>query len=363
MYWYTLIPLDMLMLRDAKPFSPGERAWAGSGFPPNGHAIAGALRGLLGEKASLTIRGPLLCHDLALHFPRPLNYVGTQRLTPSTWLGEHHPCRQMQWDRRNPVPLVLGDRPASESETDLASVDDRKYLRFDIIQELMEHKPLTETHIRCQSGERSQPWQIETRSHNTLETGTRQVKSEDGYFVEKAIRLENGWSIAIGVDRELPTLTTLRLGGEGHRVLLERCPELDKQWQDLQAQSQTNFSQGSRSLAYLITPGVFERKDNGQAMCRSWPWEWRLEHTTNPNQKSGNLVSVATDKAVPISCRVRDKDDGSSIPAPQVFAAPSGSVYYLERPELLFQDKSEAPGHVRRWRQLGYSELLWILED
>ncbi|MFM7714712.1 MAG: type III-B CRISPR module-associated Cmr3 family protein, partial [Microcystis sp.] len=46
MYWYTITPLDVLLLRDAKPFSPGERAWAGSTFPPNGHTIAGALSAL-----------------------------------------------------------------------------------------------------------------------------------------------------------------------------------------------------------------------------------------------------------------------------------------------------------------------------
>ncbi|MFN5658855.1 MAG: type III-B CRISPR module-associated Cmr3 family protein, partial [Pseudanabaena sp.] len=40
MFWYKLTPLDVLMFRDAKPFSPQERAWAGSVFPPNNHAIA-----------------------------------------------------------------------------------------------------------------------------------------------------------------------------------------------------------------------------------------------------------------------------------------------------------------------------------
>jgi CRISPR-associated protein Cmr3 len=70
------------------------------------------------------------------------------------------------------------------------------------------------------------------------------------------------------------------------------------------------------------------------------------------------LVSVATEKAVPISARVRDKDDAKSIPAPQVFAAPPGTVYYLERPAGLFQDNPTT--RVHSWRQLGYSELLWI---
>jgi hypothetical protein len=56
----------------------------------------------------------------------------------------------MQWDRRNPVPLVLVERPASESDTNEAAVDYRKYLRFDIVQALLEGKPLTEAHIRCE---------------------------------------------------------------------------------------------------------------------------------------------------------------------------------------------------------------------
>ncbi len=63
MYWYTLTPLDIWLFRDAKPFTPGERAWAGSVFPPNGHTIAGALRGLLQSHHDLTLCGPFLCHN------------------------------------------------------------------------------------------------------------------------------------------------------------------------------------------------------------------------------------------------------------------------------------------------------------
>ena len=72
----------------------------------------------------------------------------------------------------------------------------------------------------------------------------------------------------------------------------------------------------------------------------------------------GELVSVATDKSVPISSRMLD-EEGRSRPAPQVFAAPPGSVYYLNKPISLFQDSPNAPSRVKRWRKLGYSELLW----
>jgi CRISPR-associated protein Cmr3 len=153
---------------------------------------------------------------------------------------------------------------------------------------------------------------------------------------------------------------TLRLGGEGHRVLLEDGEDLKEQWDKIQCLSKKNFDSGGKSIAYLVTPGVFERKDNGEILSRAWPWEWRLACTSNPNQVAGNLVSVASDRAVPISSRMRDKENHQSVVAPQVFAAPPGSSYYLNQPEGLYQDKLDSPPRVKRWRSLGYSELLWV---
>jgi CRISPR-associated protein Cmr3 len=370
MYWYTLTPLDVLMFRDAKPFTPGERAWAsGDIFPPNGHTIAGALRGLLQEKVELKLTGPFLCREEQLYFPSPINYVGQQRLTPTKWLAKEHPCQQMQFDRSKPVPLVIAERSNADAlENDTESVH-RQYLPQSVVLKLIEGGKPAPAEWICSEKERPQPWTIETRSHNALEPGTRQVKDSDGYFVEKVIRLDSGWSIAIAIDCDIPTPVTLRLGGEGHRVMLEKCEALGQQWTVLQKQSQDNFQaaekglqeglEEGRSLAYLVTPGVFERNHIGVATCRAWPWEWRLAHPSDPQQRKGSLVSVATAKAMPISCRFRDKEDaGKSIPAPQVFAAAPGSVYYLERPDILFQD--DPTTKVYRWRQLGYSELLWM---
>jgi CRISPR-associated protein Cmr3 len=162
---------------------------------------------------------------------------------------------------------------------------------------------------------------------------------------------------------------------------LSLCPALERQWQELTAVSQQNFQQAEtalqqsptagRVLAYLITSGVFERKhDGGQATCRAYPWEWKLAYAANPNYVRGSLVSVATEKALAISGRISYTPTDratQSIPAPQVFAAPAGSVYYLECPVELFQDQIVKAGdrqnkaHV--WRQLGYSEMLWIPFD
>ena len=407
MYWYTLTPLDVLLFRDAKPFTPGERAWAGSVFPPNGHTLAGAIRGLLGETAYFKLKGPFFCRTdypsgdakggcttdknqskVRLYLPRPLGFVGSKPLVPLAWNNKSS-LNQALWDKSQPCPLSSLPKSKDEEEKPEDSEDKyRQYLSSEVVEKYLEQGEISHEDWVMKPDEEGddKPWTVETRSHNALTEGTRQVKEADGYFVENAIRLHPGWSLAIAIDQEIiNTPTTVRLGGEGHRAILQRCEELDEQWQRLQTLSESNYEQAkhhyekgleendqaliekARSLAYLITPGVFERLHNGgKAMCQAWPWEWKLADTVNANQTPGHLVSVATDRALPISCRIKDKnDDKKSIPAPQVFAAPSGSIYYLNRPELLFAENSDsklgkALERAKRFLDLGYSELLWV---
>jgi CRISPR-associated protein Cmr3 len=419
-YWYTITPLDVLMFRDAKPFTPGERAWAGSTFPPNGHAIAGAIRGVLSSDQLVQIKGPFFCRDYqTFYFPRPLGFVEKTPLLPLAWATDHPLQGQLEWDRTKPCPLVKlpGSNEDDDDEHDSdtpcpgsSEVKHRQYLPYDVVLKYLETGTIDPEAWKLPDGEAEKPWTIESRPHNAIEPGSRQVKDADGYFVENAVRMHKGWSLAIALDTKTEQAIQaeakggaliMRLGGEGHRVLLERCEALDKRWDTLAEKSQENFTenltQGERSLAYLVTPGAFERKQSGIATCRAWPWEWKLAHTVNSNQKPGPLVSVATDKPVPISCRLRASKDqnrgdsipapqvfaasetnrqslnlkagGDSIPAPQVFAAPPGSVYYLDHPEKLFQDQPEkwdkkqqkmVENKVHNWRKLGYSEMLWI---
>jgi CRISPR-associated protein Cmr3 len=372
MYWYKLTPLDILMLRDAKPFSPQQRAWAGSVFPPNGHTIAGALRGLLGgNKCELKITGPFLCHqntENTLYIPRPLGFVNSTPLVPLAWEKKSH-VNNAFWDETQPCPLVKPHDAKDDDEEENynsgkgQSPDFRQYLPSCVVKNYLNTGEIDKHcwHVIPGTHE-DKPWTIETRSHNSIEPGTKQVKKADGYFVENAIRLHQNWSFAIGIDKEIQTPATIRLGGEGHRVIVESCPELGEQWQELQTISDENFQSQGQSIAYLVTPGVFERphtNKHGQkvSLCRPYPWEWKL--------KDGIFVSMSTDKPVPISCRIREKkDQKNSIPAPQVFAAPPGSLYYLNKPQGLFQDnerlENEQKNRVNNWRQLGYSEMLWI---
>jgi CRISPR-associated protein Cmr3 len=364
MQWYSLTPLDVLLLRDAKPFSPGERAWASSVFPPNAHTIAGAISALInnskGEKKQVKIKGVFFCFDKTLYFPRPLGFVGSTPLVPVDW-DENSPLHQIKTNPSQPRPLVTPSwSPQGDDDADIIkqeTLNYRQYLPFSTVAEYLRTGKIEAANWLVQHPGEDKPWIVETRSHNSIQENTRQVKDESGYFVENAIRMLPGWSLAVGIDVEIDTPTTIRLGGEGHRVLLHRCDELGKQWQELENISQDNFTSGKglgkRAIAYLVTPGVFERKDKSHgretSTCQAKPWEWKL----------GELVSFATDKALPISCRFRDKEDETkSIPAPQVFAATPGSLYYLNKPQTLYQDNPETK--VNSWRKLGYSELLWI---
>lgn len=379
-FWYKLTPLDVLMFRDAKPFSPQERAWAGSVFPPNNHAIAGALRSSLGINGNIQIKGTFLSCDEKLYFPRPFSYVNQNRLTPIAWLEPNHPSKQMLWDKSKPVPLVIGDRGNHDLDEDKHKKGDyRLFLPSDVVLRLLKNEALTEKDwlVNQDREKKDKPWIVETRSHNTLQDGTRQVKESDGYFVENAVRLVEGWGLAIAVDKTTDAKLNskakplvMRLGGEGHRVLLERCDAFDKQWNDLQKVSKSNFEKGDRSLAYMVTNGVFERvTDRGtpkkaryeRSLCRPYPWEWDLADVDNGSSDRRVLVSVATDKPVPISCRFRNAEN-ESVPAPQVFAAPAGSVYYLERPAELWQNLPEymQKKSLKVWHDLGYAEMFWI---
>ncbi len=388
-YWYTITPLDILLFRDAKPFTPGERAWAGSVFPPNGHAIAGAIRSVLGE-TNIHLTGPFLCfQEETLYFPAPLSFYGDNHLVPIDWVDKPAFAQALS-SPDQPRPLVKADGYPCQSNKAGSGKKRRAYLPTEVIEQYLQTGNIEASHWTVERDGEAQPWTVETRSHNAIAPGTRQVKDVDGYFVENAVRLASGWSLAIGLDQDIETPVAIRLGGEGHRAILQRCTPntIEDQWQRLSHQSQQTFEQSqqtsqnlnNRVMAYLVTPGVFTRTDDGLSLCKPWPWEWKLAHAVNGNQTPGSLVSVATEKPQPISCRVREtkdlkqsdlpKSQRGSIPAPQVFAVPAGSVYYLNNSEELYQDLPYQPNQdktlhrsrnkTHTWRQLGYSELLWV---
>ena len=409
LHWYTLTPLDVWLFRDAKPFAPGERAWASSSFPPSGQTIAGALRSLLNSDRNFQFTGPFLCRSdgtyASLYFPAPRAFDDNIPLVPVLWDKTSH-----FYDPDNPyapnskdsestdhLPLLLTD-PATPSPLvhfsecpppSTNSKDKKKRSPYICARELLTY--LKGGHCQKHFLQKLEdiPWSTERRPHNAMQPGTRQVKDADGYFVENAIRLDTYWCLAIALEQRLDVQcpAVVRLGGEGHRAILNCAPTTVKEdWEKIAAVSRRNYSTGDRLVGYLATPGIFERRrlphpkadptKEGIATCRAWPWEWKLATRSNPNQKeTGPLVSVATDKPLPIGGRYQfnptdkqieeEERKKANLPLPQVFAAPAGSQYFLQveeggdRPQL-FQASDEAPPFVKRWHQLGYTNMLWL---
>lgn len=364
LHWFSIDPVDVLMFRDAKPFSPTQRAWAGSVFPPPGHTLIGALRQVLPPQTTIDLTGPFLCRldRPEVYLPRPLCYVGDRLLSPLPWQKDHPLHGAIRWDRRYPAPL-MPYREEGGDEDEKSEHLTRSYLPLSAIQTWLATGHLDRNAWIAHDPDEAQPWVTETRPHNSLTPGSRQVKEEDGYFVETAIRCKPNWGLAFGVDAATAQALgdqawVIRFGGEGHRAILRRTPELDPSWQTLHHQSVANHQREGHCLAYLATPGLFEAVRQGKSLCRAWPWEWDLAHAPLKNQTPGDLVSVATASAQAIARRIQNTKDtnpaSGSIPGPQVFAAPAGSVYYLEQPDR------QSPTHIGRQGDRGYGQVLWL---
>lgn len=70
--WYTLDPIDLLLMREAKPFSPGDGSWAKGQFPPLPITVFQAMRSATqwigdesdrAQKRDLEFKGPFLLHS------------------------------------------------------------------------------------------------------------------------------------------------------------------------------------------------------------------------------------------------------------------------------------------------------------
>lgn len=165
-FWYKITPLDVLMFRDGKPFTPGERAWAAGDFPPSGQTIVGALLRLLGKR-EISLKGVFLCFQDELFFPRPFNYVSGSALVSIPWLDHSHPSRYMIWDDDCPAPLILQTKKDKDEEDSTKKL--RRFLSYRTIQKWLNTGSLSERDLYQLDEEIETPWYKETRPHNSLE--------------------------------------------------------------------------------------------------------------------------------------------------------------------------------------------------
>ncbi|NJM00610.1 MAG: CRISPR-associated protein, partial [Synechococcaceae cyanobacterium SM2_3_2] len=264
--WYALDPIDVLLFRESKPFSPGEGSWAKGLFPPMPTTIFQALRSALPysptKNRDLKFLGPfLLDQENTLWLPTPKDLLalchrdpnadpdttpednfeektqGDQYTRLSPLEGEH--WQHIQWDRQGLPPLI----PPSLPNGDFICGRPQPWIRASALSAYLQGSlpQVKDFH--------DDPWDTQVLPHIDIQSNTRQVKDEAGYFTEVAIRLRRGWRLAAAISAQIPT-TTVRLGGEGHRALVAPL----KNWKP--GIDWDRFRERTGSVAYLLTPGL-----------------------------------------------------------------------------------------------------------
>ncbi|WP_413176306.1 type III-B CRISPR module-associated Cmr3 family protein [Anabaena azotica] len=317
MQWYVIEPLDILLFREAKPFSPGEGAWAKSLFPPVPTTVFQALRSIADKTKDLQFFGSFLLYDEPgkppeIYLPTPKDLLGVtiqvdedeqqtiskgkksqkwQRLTCLEPLNRENP----QWKHLgfNPdffpeagiSPMVTPVLVNTNSPKEYISGSPNSWIKAEALITYLQGGTLNFKN----NGDdfKADPWDKQVLPHIQMESNQRQVKSENGYFTEVAIRLKQHWKLIAAVDTKLPS-STVRLGGEGHRALVYPLEDIfnnaDKK------NKKYNFDDFQKSVldqlksfrkptntsnkAYLLTPGLAQTQPT-EMIYGVYPHYWQ----------------------------------------------------------------------------------------
>lgn len=327
MHWYKIEPLDTLLFREAKPFSPGEGAWAKGMFPPMPNAVFQALRSTLGKNhIPLKFIGSFLLEETpqgdVLWLPTPKDLLcvtesrdndnheesqGWKRLVCLQTLDNQ--SREWEYISYGSGSLLSDIMPMvpPRNKNEFISGRPKPWMKASALISYLQGEDLTNPDDFCDD-----PWSVQVLPHIHMKPGERQVKNEDGYFTEVAIRLHSNWKLVAAMNENLES-SVVRLGGEGHRALVSsiNIPI----WEQIE-----NFKQSSKTTntkAYLLTPGLGESSD---CVYGAYPDSWRQY-----------LRSCATDKAILWG----GKSSHANTPMlPQRAFVPPGTVY-------LFNDSND----------------------
>lgn len=199
------------------------------------------------------------------------------------------------------------------------------------------------------------PWSTQVLPHIKVQPGTRQVSEEAGYFTEVAIRMEPHWHLVAGISATLEA-KAVRLGGEGHRVLVSAMSQAPPHWESLQAFQSPNTTDKS---AYMLTPGLAETDEEHFGLIPKH-WQSALRSCVGDRALLWGGMSVF---------QKLDSPEKSVAFQPQRAFVPPGTVYRFQPGQLPadIQDSLEPakllPAQGGSWlttlNKLNYGILLW----
>jgi CRISPR-associated protein Cmr3 len=371
-----MTPLDILLFREAKPFTPGEGSWAEGLFPPLPSTVFQALRSALPKyeqrQRDLEFLGPFLMDDqgtLWLPTPKDLLCIGnkspeaeetpedeyeetaeswekTDRLIPNTadvLLSDNTPLSQSWQYIKGSQPLAVMVPPPLKKDQFICGRP-KPWIKAEALVKYLEGKPLSDP-----NDFHDDPWYVQVLPHIQMEEEKRQVKSEEGYFTEVATRLDAGWQFAMACNAQIPEQTVVRLGGEGHRVLLSAIAP-PQAWKQLQEMTTPD---SDRKCAYLLTPGLAPKVPD-EPIYSIYPYYWEsvLEGCISDRALLWGGVSQ-------IKRQTKGETEFSLLP--QRAFVPPGSIYQFnqlpDQTDLLLPPQGGAWLHT--FQKLNYGKLLW----
>lgn len=387
MTWYTITPLDVLLFREAKPFVPGGGSWAKGLFPPMPITVFQAMRSIgqshrqansIAEAKERKLRdldflGPFLLDEqdtLWLPTPKDLvciypldsddrdrdrrqlgdNWVELQRLQPAI---QSDSWKHLAFAETQLAPMVL----SNPSDGDLAG-ELKPWMQATALQQYLSSGQQTYTRSEISPACFSvDPWDVQILPHIGMQEGSRQVLEENGYFTEVAIRLKPGWKMLAALSgSEIADTQVIRLGGEGHRALVDRLqPQSDSPLaQQLEWLSSEQPASGGNAVAYLLTPGLAQ-VENNKPLYGVAPHDWQ-----------GFLQGCATDRAIlwgGVSTLDRKTSGDRQFGLiPQRAFVPPGTVYVFQGLAPASVDQLLPQGQSKwqeTFRKLNYGKLLW----
>ena len=368
MNWYLISPLDVLLFREAKPFSPGEGAWAKGQFPPLPTAVFQAMRSLLPQegkdkKRNLQFFGPFLVNQSqTLWLPTPKDLIGIRKHET----GQNEETKD--WQRLDRL-VSMTNFPSRSWKFPCFSLESlHPFVPPALSDEFICGRPeawmKADAFCNYLQGKNNQqktdftrdPWDVQVLPHTKMKLEQRQVADSEGYFTEVAIRLEPGWQLVAGISCTLEESAVIRLGGEGHRALISQVKQekLINQLQGFFTGKRPTESNTDSNFAYLLTPGLAQRGE--ESLYGVYPSTWQKQ-----------LKGCASDRALMwggvSKIKRKGKEEYEFALQPQYPFVPPGTVYLFEKDNLpqqgLLLPSSQDKPWLETLTQLNYGKLLW----
>jgi CRISPR-associated protein Cmr3 len=342
--WLFLRPLDVLFLRDSKPFTAGEDHSARSLFPPSPHTVLGAIKskilsnelpkrgksfedfknknldkndalikevGDVKSYGNLRIKGPFLSKvrksSLSTYFPIPLDLF--QKETDSDLVLIKPLRNSLSAKFNDPILATLWTKKMGVKE-----------IKGKVLSDDGLHSYLQGEHIRDNLLETKEIYHREYRIG--IKLGKTRTPEEGMLYMSQVIRMHEDAGLLLWLDVNKEMLGSegiMSLGGDGHGVFYEdinhkrKMNGLSLLIGGEEIKKRINVD-NPRFKLYLISPAIFR---NG----------W-LPDFINTNILGLNLKLVSACIGKPIS--IGGWDLASNEPKPMKKAVPPGSVYFFE---------------------------------